>query len=69
MEANIIWASIKATINTGNYQNVKVEIGCSQSIPENTTSKEKAKLQETLYGDLYESLHDHIQEIKEDFKK
>jgi len=64
---NIIWASVHATINTGNYQNVKVEIGCSQSIPPTITAKEKAKWEEELYDGLYATLLDHIKEVKEDF--
>jgi hypothetical protein len=64
------WASLGATVNTGNFENTKIDIGVS-GIPIDATPEQRAAMMELSKKTLYEvvmtlgeELGKRIQDIK-----
>ena len=64
-EADKIWVTVSRTVNTGNYQNVKIEMGESQTVPGYAEDKD---IQE-MRMDLAKSLMEGVDELADDIDR
>jgi hypothetical protein len=59
-EPDKVWASVEATINLGNYENIKIQIGESRSLKPKDDSQE---IRDELVNELIEDILDKKDEI------
>lgn len=59
-----ITVNITRTINTGNYENIKIELGQTMTVKDGTEG-----LHEALYNDLKKMIDQKVKEIKKTKKK
>jgi len=60
-EPDKVWASVSSTVNLGNYENIKIEMGYSKSLKDTDNPiKERNK----ILDDLVEEIIDKSDELK-----
>lgn len=61
-----VWASVEMTVNLGNYENIKIQLGESRTLgPKEDPSAVKQSLMEDMLAELSEKKDD----IKEEMRK
>jgi len=60
--ANVVWAQVDATVNTGNFENIKIQMGESITIP---AEEDATAVRLSLYQRLKRDVTNEYEKIKE----
>ena len=60
-EPDKIWGSVSCTVNLGNYENIKIDLGYSRSLKEN---ENPSKIREEILDDLIEEIIERKTQLK-----
>lgn len=64
-----VWGQVTATINIGNYENIKIEMGESKTIPpDDDTTKGRKSLRLMLIDDLLDQIEFMADQIRDDHR-
>ena len=60
-EPDKVWASVQSTVNLGNYENIKIDLGYSRSLKEN---ENPSKIREEILNDLIDEILERKSQLK-----